>query len=128
MERLQAFYRKYYQPDNAMLILAGKLDQSKALELIGKTFGKIVPPKRDIYPTYTAEPPQDGERTVTLRRVGDVQQLMPAYHVPAGFHPDGAPLAVLAEGMGSPPSGRLPKALVEATNAATAGASHRHLK
>src|SRR5260370_33149045 len=111
MERLQAFYRKYYQPDNAMLILAGKLDQSKALELIGKTFGKIVPPKRDIYPTYTAEPPQDGERTVTLRRVGDVQQLMSAYHVPAGVHPYAAPLAVLAEGMGYARAGGQHKAV-----------------
>src|SRR5260370_36913562 len=119
MERLQAFYRKYYQPDNAMLILAGKLDQSKALELIGKTFGKIVPPKRDIYPTYTAEPPQDGERTVTLRRVGDVQQLMSAYHVPAGAHPDAAPLAVLAEVIGSGPSGGLQTALGEPTKGAS---------
>ncbi len=128
IERLQAFYRKYYQPDNAMLIVAGKLDQAKALELIGKTFGKIVPPKRDIYATYTAEPPQDGERTVTLRRVGDVQQLMSAYHVPAGAHPDAAPLAVLAEVMGSAPSGRLHKALVETKKAASVGASSRPLR
>src|SRR5262252_7079937 len=95
--RLQGFYRKYYQPDNAMVIVAGKFDEAKALRLINSTFGRIVPPKREIYPTYTAEPPQDGERTVTLRRVGDVQQLMAAYHVPAASHPDSAALSVLAE-------------------------------
>jgi len=126
--RLQGFYRKYYQPDNAMVIVAGKFDEAKALRLINSTFGRIVPPKREIYPTYTAEPPQDGERTVTLRRVGDVQQLMAAYHVPAASHPDSAALSVLAEAMGSSPSGRLHKALVETKKAASVGAGNRHLR
>src|SRR5207244_5200179 len=39
IDRLQAFYRKYYQADNAMLILAGKFDQNKALGYVGKYFG-----------------------------------------------------------------------------------------
>ena len=49
-----------------------------------------------LFPTYTAEPVQDGEREVTLRRVGDVQVAMAAYHVPAGSHPDFPAVAVLA--------------------------------
>ena len=74
IERLQAFYKKYYQPDNAVLIVAGKFDEAKALELIGKTLRRDPEADARSSPTtYTEEPPQDGERSVTLRRVGDVQ-------------------------------------------------------
>jgi zinc protease len=62
---------------------------------------------------YTIEPTQDGEREVIVRRVGDVQILMAAYHVPAGAHEDFVPLQVAAEVLGDEPSGRLYKALVE---------------
>ena len=90
IERLQAFYRKYYQPDNAMLVIAGKFDEAKALELVVEKFGAIPRPDRSganyLYPTYTREPTQDGERSITLRRVGDVQLVMASFHVPPGSH------------------------------------------
>ena len=44
--RLQAFYRNYYQPDNAYLIVAGKFDEAKTLEIVAATFGKIAKPTR----------------------------------------------------------------------------------
>ena len=62
---------------------------------------------------YTLDPVQDGERSVTLRRVGDVQVTMSVYHVPAGTHPDFAAVDVLGQILGDAPSGRLYKALVE---------------
>lgn len=128
IERLRAFYRKYYQPDNAILVVAGKFDEAKVLGLIGQKFGAIPKPQRSlergnmIFPTYTEEPVQDGEREVTLRRVGDIQAVMAAYHVPAGSHPDFAPLSVLASVLSTQPSGRLYKALVETKKASFAGA------
>lgn len=126
IERLRAFYRRYYQPDNAMLVVAGKFDEAKALEMIQETFGKIPRPERTdetrIYPTYTREPTQDGERQVTLRRVGDVQMINVAYHVPPGSHEDFAAISILAHVMGNAPSGRLYKALVEPKLATSAGA------
>jgi len=126
IERLQAFYRKYYQPDNAMLVVAGKFDEKRALQLIEQKFGRIPRPKRDgvmlLYPTYTVEPTQDGERSVTLRRVGDVQVVMAAFHVPAGSHEDFPAVEVLTQVLGSAPSGRLYKALVETRKAASATA------
>ena len=74
IERLQAFYRKYYQPDNAVLVVAGQIDVEATLSLIEETFGVIPRPDRSganhLYPTYTTEPTQDGERSVTLKRVG----------------------------------------------------------
>lgn len=117
IDRLQAFYRKYYQPDNAVLVVAGKIDEAKTLEMINQYYGTIPKPAREIPATYTLDPTQDGERTVTLRRTGDVQVVTAAYHIPAGTHPDFAPLQVLARVLGSPPSSRLHKALIDTKKA-----------
>jgi zinc protease len=126
IERLHAWYRRYNQPDNAILIVSGKFDPATTLAVIEEKFGAIPRPDRSgdnaLYPTYTREPVQDGERTVTLRRVGDVQLVMAAYHVPAGSHGDFASIDLLAEVLGDAPSGRLYKALVDTKKAASVGA------
>uniref|UniRef100_UPI0035626987 M16 family metallopeptidase n=1 Tax=Stieleria sp. TaxID=2795976 RepID=UPI0035626987 len=111
---LRRFYRKYYRPDNILLIVAGKFDEAKAIEMIGDSFGGLIAPDIPIDPTYTTEPPQDGERTVVLRRVGDVQLVGAAYHIPSGSHPDFAAVKALSIVLGDEPSGRLYKNLVEA--------------
>ncbi len=118
--RLQAFYHMYYQPDNATLVVAGKFDAPKTLAWIKEAFGAIPKPARQLIPTYTEEPVQDGEREVVLRRTGDVQAIEMAFHTPAGSHPDAAPLEVLAAILGETPSGRLYKALVETKKAVAA--------
>jgi zinc protease len=113
IENLRAFYRKYYQPDNAVLIVAGKFDPERALRLVGKYFGVLKRPKRRLADTYTEEPPQDGERTVVLRRVGKVGAVGVVYHVCAGPHEDYPAVAVLTDILTAEPTGRLYKALVE---------------
>ncbi len=113
IERLQRFYQMYYQPDNAMLLVAGNFDEAKTLALVQQKFGPIPRPERTLPTTYTAEPTQDGERAVTLRRVGDVQAVCAVYHIPAGSHPDYPAVDLLARILGDTPSGRLHKALVE---------------
>ena len=123
IQNLQAFYKKHYQPDNVVLIVAGQFEESKALELIQKYFGAIPQPERKLDTTYTEEPPQDGEREVMLRRVGDVGAIGMAYHIPAGSHEDSAALAVLANILDSQPSGRLYKALVESKKATSVSAN-----
>ncbi|MDQ6788391.1 MAG: insulinase family protein [Acidobacteriota bacterium] len=119
IDRLQAFYHKYYQPDNAVLLVAGKFDEAKTLDLIKKYFGVIPRPERVLPPNYTIEPTQDGERTVTVRRTGDTQFVIAGYHVPPGAHQDAAAVAVLSEVLSSEPSGRLYKALVETKKASS---------
>ena len=118
IDSLQAFYHKYYRPDNALLIVAGKFDAAKALEYTVKSFGPIKNPADALPPTYTEEPPQDGERVVTLRRVGTVGAVGVAYHTPAGAHPDYPACEVLEDCLTAEPAGRLYKALV-ATKLAT---------
>jgi zinc protease len=127
IEKLQAFYRNYYQPDDAMLLVAGKFDPAKTLGWITELFGTIPKPTRKLQPTYTEEPTQDGEREVVLRRVGDHQSVMMAYHVPAGSHPDSPALDVLSGILSEAPSGRLYKALVESKKAVSAGAENYSL-
>lgn len=128
IERLQAFYRRYYQPDNAILVVAGKFDEAKTLQLIAAQFGGIPRPARSLetgnllFPTYTRDPDQDGEREVTIRRVGDEQLVMTAYKVPAGTHADFAALEVLTQVISQTPGGRLHKALVQPGKAAGAQA------
>ena len=115
---LQAFYHKFYQPDNATLVVAGRFDATTTLALINNSFGKIKKPARVLEPTYTLDPVQDGEREVTLRRVGDIQYVQAVYHTVAAASVDAATFEVLANVLGDTPSGRLHKALVE-TNLAT---------
>jgi zinc protease len=121
IEHLDAFYHKYYQPDNAVLTIAGRFESDKALPLIAKSLGAVPRPARKLEKTYTVEPTQDGERQVTLRRVGDSQMIFVVYHTPAATHPDTAALEVLSTILGDTPSGRLHKALVENNKAVGVG-------
>jgi zinc protease len=142
VDRLEAFYRKFYQPDNAVLVITGRLDESKTLGFVADTLGRIPRPARKLDQTYTVEPPQDGERFVELRRVGEGQDVIVAYHGPATGHPDSAALQVLAGVMsgaggggrggrggrgGGGAQGRLYKALVETKKAESAGMSAAQL-
>ncbi|KRC31191.1 MULTISPECIES: pitrilysin family protein [unclassified Lysobacter] len=118
IDRLQAFYKSWYRPDNATLIVAGRIDPAKTLAAIDAAFSPIARPKTAMRPLYTVDPTQDGERSVVVRRSGDIQLLLAAYHVPAETHPDSAALGLLADILGYVPGGRLHKALVETKLAA----------
>ncbi|HTX40055.1 MAG TPA: insulinase family protein [Bryobacteraceae bacterium] len=128
VERPAAFYHKYYQPDDAVLVVTGRIDESKTLQFVADSLGRIPRPERKLVADYTVEPPQDGERFVALRRVGEGQEVIVAYHAVAAGHPDAAALQVLAgimsgggggrggrggRGGGGGEEGRLTKALVD---------------
>ncbi|RXJ73651.1 pseudouridine synthase [Veronia nyctiphanis] len=113
IERLKAFYKKYYQPDNATLVVAGKFKPDELLEKIDDTFGNIPKPERILERTYTSEPAKDGEREFTVRRVGDVQIVGGLYHIPPGGHKDYPAIEVLSQILTATPNGRLHKELVE---------------
>ncbi len=118
IENLQAFYRMYYQPDNAVLIVAGKFDEAKAMRWIADAFGRIPKPKRALPVLWTVEPTNDGERRFTIRRKGEVQFVTVAYRVPSALHPDLLAADFAVDILGDTPNGRLYKALVETGKAA----------
>lgn len=119
IDSLKRFYKRYYQPDNAMVVVSGRFDEQKALDLIEKHFGVIPKPERKLAKTYTEEPAQDGERFVTLRRVGDVPLVGAMFHIPSGAHPDYAAIDALESILTAAPAGRLYKSLVESKKAAS---------
>jgi zinc protease len=110
---LQAFYRTYYQPDNAVLLVAGKFDTAQTLAWIQQRFGVIPKPARKLPPFWTVEPTQDGERSVVVRRKGDMQLVVVGYKIPSALQQDSDALSFMSEMLGDTPSGRLHKALVE---------------
>lgn len=113
IERLRDFYRRYYQPDNAVLQIGGKFDEKTALALVEKHFGPIPRPARELPRLYTSEPTQDGERSVMLRRAGDTQLVSVLYRVPSGSHEDYPAVDVLTYLMSTQPTGRLHRSLVQ---------------
>lgn len=116
---LKAFYKKYYRPDNAVLMVTGKFERDKTLALIEKKFADIKNPDTPLRDIPTIEPPQDGEKKVTLNRVGDLQVLSSLYHTPAGADEDFSALAIVENILTSQPSGRLYKALVDEKKASS---------
>jgi zinc protease len=110
---LQAFYKTYYQPDNAVLLVAGKFDETTTLATIARQFGAIPKPSRTLPTFWTVEPTQDGERTFAVRRAGDTQMVMLGYKIPSGLHDDTDLLNFASDILASAPTGRLHKLLVE---------------
>ncbi|MBI3228712.1 MAG: insulinase family protein, partial [Burkholderiales bacterium] len=114
----QNFYRQYYQPDNAVLVVAGKFDANKTLAQISKRFGSIAKPKRILPQAWTVEPTQDGERSVVVRRVGSTQIVAVGYKIPAALHDDGDALIAAGDMLAGSANARLHKLLVESGKAA----------
>jgi zinc protease len=124
IDKLQAFYHKEYQPDNAVVMIAGNFDETRALALVEQKFGGIPRPTRVLDQPTTVEPTQDGERMATIRRTGNAQLVMAYYHVPAGTHTDFPAIDVLTRVLGDPASGRLQKNLVETKKASAVQANN----
>lgn len=124
IDRLQAFYKRFYQPDNALLIVAGRFAAGDMLARIERKFAAIPRPRRTaelgnlLRRDHTVEPPQQGEQRVVLRRSSSDQLLLYGWHVPGIGHPDYSVAEVLADVIASNPSGRLYKALVDTREAA----------
>lgn len=113
IENLQTFYRRYYQPDNAVLTIAGKFDEARTLGWVVESFGKIPRPTRQLPVLWTVEPTHDGERSFAVRRAGDLQIALLAYRIPSALSREATALAAVAEVLGDTPNGRLHKELVE---------------
>src|SRR3954466_6976074 len=127
IDKLQAFYRTWYQPDNAVLLVAGRFDEPRALQLVAKHFGPLPKPTRALPNFHTQEPTQDGERVVTLSRIGDNQIVASLYHVVAGSHPDYPAVDILVQVLGDTPAGRLHRALVRKGLASSTWGAERQL-
>jgi zinc protease len=123
-QEAQNYYDRYYQPNNATLVVVGDIDPEAVLAEVRDTFGKI--PKGPEPPPFLAfEPSQQGERRTELTREAQVPAIFMAYHTPDLNDKDAFPLEVLSLILSQGRSSRLYQRLVyEAKIALDAGAEY----
>jgi zinc protease len=110
-EEFLKHYRRYYQPDNATLVVVGDIVPEEALKEIEAAFGKL--PKGPEPPKVTAqEPRQWGERRVIVNREAQLPYVLMAYHAPNWEHEDAYPLELLSRVLSQGRSSRLYHRLV----------------
>jgi zinc protease len=110
-EQLRAFYRTYYAPNNAMLVAVGDFRAPEALEKVKQRFGPIAR-SADAPPVLAVEPPQNGERRVTVKKQAQLPIVYLAWHVPNHTSPDSAALEVLSTVLSGGRASRLHRRLV----------------
>ena len=115
-----AFFRKYYVPANMVVAIAGDVNPAEAWPIIEKYFGQLpkAPAPEEL---RTVEPPQIGERAITLREQSQ-PLYMEGYHRPASTHPDSATYDVLQMLLSTGRTSRLYKSLVRDKKIAAAAA------
>lgn len=117
--QLRAFYHRYYQPDNATLIVTGRFDAGQVLQWIADDFGPLAKPTRTLPPEYTVEPVQQGARAVTLRRIGGSPIAVVQYHYPAADSDAYTALSLGTDMLSDTPAGPLYQALVASGEASS---------
>ena len=113
IERLREFYDTFYWPNNATAIAIGDFSEADALAMIKKHFGKIRKSMKPIPEVYTAEPKQEGIRTVTLKRAGQQGVVGVAHKTPSATHPDAATFMVLSSILSSGKNSRFYKNITD---------------
>jgi zinc protease len=111
MDDLRKFYKTYYSPNNAVLVIAGSFDAAATKAMIEKSYGRL--PKEEIVrPRITPEPPQTAERRATIEREAQAPTVAIGYPLPDVKHPDHYALDLLSNLLGAGQSSRLYKQLV----------------
>ncbi len=126
-DTIYRYYRAHYGPNNAVVVIVGDVAADDALRLVEKHFGPI-PRIPDPPAVYTVEPPQRGERRITVHRAGSLPMVMIAWKAPAARHPDGYALDVLSTVLGDGRTSRLYQHLVETGLASRADAGNPALR
>ena len=113
IEDIKEFHSTYYQPSNAIVIVAGDISEEEVFTSTEKYFKDIKNSKPIPSVIHTIEPKQDGEKRVTLYKDSQVQMLAIAYHIPNFEHEDQTALSALSELFSSGKSSLLHKVLVD---------------
>jgi len=126
--KLREHYKAFFWPDNAEAILVGDFDPEQALALFDRQFGAFKRAPHAVPKVITVEPPQEGERRVTVRRPGTLDLVMLAYPRPGAMHPDFMPMEVLSNILAGGVNSRLYQALVEGKIATEVGSDNYTLR
>ena len=112
VESQQAYYQRYYHPNNATLVVVGDFNTADILKKIDRAFGSI-PAGPQPSQMLLREPAQRGERRLVVRWRSKIPRLATAYHVPEIAHPDTYALQVLAVVLAEGKASRLYQRMVE---------------
>ncbi len=111
IEECREFYKTYYSPNNATIVVVGDIQPIETLKLINDAYGKI--PASDIPPeNLPVEPPQKAEKRVVLEKPIPAEKLLVGYHLPNAHHKDFPALEVLSSVLFDGMSSRLYRRLI----------------
>lgn len=113
IEDIRDFHSTYYQPKNAIIVVAGDIDKDEVFKSAKKYFKEIKNTKEIPSKLHTVEPKQDGAKRVEIIRDSSVQMLTIAYHLPNFEHKDQVALSALSELLSAGKSSILQKVLVD---------------
>jgi zinc protease len=112
VDDVRDFYRTYYTPSNATLVLVGDFDSAHAMALVAQYLGRVPKAEHEIPRDIPQEPPQKAEKRVTLEEPWPLSAVVVAYHIPFDGHPDAYPLHVAAKVLSDGQSSRIYRKLV----------------
>lgn len=106
------FFKTYYVPGNATLVIAGDVASDKVIALVEKYFGSIPKGSGEIPRSSTVEPDQTRERRVERTKAVPLPAYVAGYRVPADGHPDSYALTMLSSILSEGRSSRIYRSLV----------------
>jgi zinc protease len=106
------FFRTYYVPNNATLVLVGDFETKEALELVTKYLGRIPKSEKPVPRDIPKEPPQTKERRVTVSENWPLPAVVVAYHITYDGDPDSYPLHIASKVLSDGQSARIYRDLV----------------
>ncbi|WP_419777944.1 M16 family metallopeptidase [Malaciobacter marinus] len=110
---IKNFHSTFYQPKNAIVVVAGDINKDEVFEQTIKYFNNIKNDKEIVRQSYTVEPKQDGAKRLIVKKDSQVEMLAMAYHIPSFEHKDQVALSALSELLSSGKSSILHKVLVD---------------
>nr|WP_258238446.1 pitrilysin family protein [Arcobacter sp. CECT 8986] len=113
IEDIRDFHSTFYQPKNAVVVVAGDIKKEDVFAQTEKYFKNIENKKDIVRQSYTVEPKQDGAKRVVVNRDTQVEMLTIAYHIPNYEDKDQVALSALSELLSSGKSSLLQKILVD---------------
>jgi zinc protease len=120
IEDVRDFFKTYYVPDNATLVLVGDFDSKEAMDLVNRYLGRVPKATKPVPRDIPAEPPQTKERRIRIEENVPLPAVVVAHHITYDGHPDSYPLHIASKVLSDGQSSRIYRKLVYETQMALA--------
>jgi zinc protease len=127
LDDVRDFYRTYYVPANATIVVVGDFDMPQAVQLVTQYLGRVPKAEHEVPRDIPQEPPQTQEKRITLRQPWPLPAVVVAYHITRDGNPDAYPLHIAAKVLSDGQSSRIYQKLVYQKQIAVAAFGQAHL-